>query len=84
MPPDPPPPPAQEQVLDGLKDFPHSPEEREAYLDYLRSTGASEDYIKAAEKFWEEREELMDTLNPFDDLWQWLGELLGIKDERSG
>ena len=39
-------------VLEAAWQFADDPAERQAYLDYLRSTGASDDYIEFVEGYW--------------------------------
>ncbi|MEM1148000.1 MAG: hypothetical protein AAGA72_12695 [Pseudomonadota bacterium] len=72
-------------VLEAAWQFADDPAERQAYLDYLRSTGASEEYIEFVEGYWEARDDLKDTLGGiWDDFVDWVKDLFGKGDGRSG
>ena len=72
-------------VLEAAWGFPESEEQRQAYLDYLRASGASEDYIQFVQDYWDSRDAVKDAATSWwDDFVDWVKDLFGKGDGRSG
>ncbi len=66
-------------------EFATDPAEREAYLDYLRASGASDEYIEFVKDYWEARDAVRDQVEGlWDKFVDWAKDVFGKDDGRSG